>query len=86
MTLALRKDAGQLRLTVCDDGPGIAPEEREAVFKRFYRVLGNRDSEGSGLGLCIVREIVLAHGGAVQLSDAPGGRGLCVDLALPADG
>ena len=86
VTLALRKDAGQLRLTVCDDGPGIAPEEREAVFKRFYRVLGNRDSEGSGLGLCIVREIVLAHGGAVQLSDAPGGHGLCVDLALPADG
>ena len=56
-------------LSVMDDGPGIAANERERVFDRFYRVLGS-DAEGSGLGLAIVREIAKSHGAQVILSGA----------------
>jgi len=56
-------------LEVEDDGPGIAPEERQRIFERFYRVLGS-GQEGSGLGLAIVREIAVQHDATVQVSDA----------------
>jgi len=56
-------------LEVEDDGPGIAPEERQRIFERFYRVLGS-GQEGSGLGLAIVREIAAQHDATVQVSDA----------------
>ena len=85
VTVMLRRDADGIGLRVCDDGPGIAPAEREAVFKRFYRILGSGNSEGSGLGLSIVREVCLAHGGSIRLDDGPTGRGLCVELLLKAD-
>ncbi len=58
-----------LVLSVTDNGPGIALEERGKVFQRFYRVLGNA-AEGSGLGLAIVREVAELHGGEVSLHDS----------------
>ena len=60
-------------LTVRDHGPGIAPEDREHVFDRFYRAAAARSLPGSGLGLAIVREVAEAHGGTVEVDDAPGG-------------
>jgi two-component system, OmpR family, sensor histidine kinase MprB len=62
---------GELR--VRDHGPGIAPEDREHVFDRFYRSAAARALPGSGLGLAIVREVAEAHGGTVVAEDAPGG-------------
>ncbi len=56
-------------LQVEDTGPGIAPAEREAVFRPFYRALGTQ-VDGSGLGLAIVHEIVLRHGGEISVADA----------------
>lgn len=73
---------GGIRLTVRDNGPGIPAEHRENVFRRFFR-LDTGDTLGSGLGLSIVREIVLAHAGEIALADAPGG-GLLVTVRLPA--
>jgi two-component system, OmpR family, sensor histidine kinase TctE len=58
-----------LVMQVEDTGPGIAPAEREAVFRPFYRSLGT-DVEGSGLGLAIAQEIVQQHGGAINVGDA----------------
>ncbi|TNM39573.1 HAMP domain-containing histidine kinase [Nocardioides albidus] len=60
-------------LTVEDDGPGVPVAERERVFERFRRLddARTRDAGGSGLGLAIVREVVAAHGGAVQLDSSP---------------
>ena len=58
-------------LEVVDDGPGIPPEQREAVFERFYRVEGGRAS-GSGLGLAIARELARLMRGSVQLESQPG--------------
>jgi len=62
-----------LLLQVEDSGPGIAPAERELVFKPFYRTLGT-DIDGSGLGLPIVLEIAHVHGGIVTLEDAHAGQ------------
>ena len=56
-------------LQVEDSGPGIAPGEREQVFRPFYRSLGT-EVDGSGLGLAIVREIATRHGAEVTLGDA----------------
>jgi two-component system sensor histidine kinase MprB len=65
---------GELR--VRDHGPGIAPEDREHVFDRFYRSAAARAMPGSGLGLAIVREVAEAHGGSVSAEEAPGGGAL----------
>ncbi|MDQ6629695.1 MAG: sensor histidine kinase N-terminal domain-containing protein [Pseudomonadota bacterium] len=56
-------------LQVEDSGPGIAPAERERVFRPFYRLLGS-DVDGSGLGLAIVREIASRHDAEIGLEDA----------------
>jgi len=71
------------RLTVSDDGPGIAPEERARVFDRFYRRAGTRPP-GSGLGLAIVKAIADTHGAKVTLGDGLGGRGLTASVSFPA--
>ena len=69
---------------VADNGPGIAREERERVFDRFYRKPGTR-SPGSGLGLAIVKAIATAHGASVELGEGADGQGLAVTIAFPAD-
>ncbi|WP_375501425.1 sensor histidine kinase [uncultured Jatrophihabitans sp.] len=74
-------------LTVQDDGPGIAEDERERVFDRFYRVQESRsrDTGGTGLGLPIVRDIVRSHGGRVWLTARDDGHaGLRAVVVLPA--
>jgi two-component system osmolarity sensor histidine kinase EnvZ len=76
---------GWLTVTVDDDGPGIPPAEREAVFRPFYRLDSGRnvDSGGSGLGLAISRDIAMSHGGDVILADSPLG-GLRAIVQIPA--
>jgi len=66
-----------------DDGPGIPADERSRVFERFYRIRGTR-GDGAGLGLAIVHEIASGHGGIVDLTDGPGGKGLRVEVRFPA--
>ena len=61
-----------------DDGPGIAPDRRESVFRPFESGAGG----GTGLGLTIARDIVRAHGGEIMLEDSPMG-GLRARLRLP---
>jgi len=81
VTVKLATLDSQALLTVCDDGPGIPPEEREHVFERFYRLPGAAE-DGSGLGLAIVREVVENAGGSVTLADGAAG-GLVVEVRLP---
>ena len=80
-------------LQVEDSGPGIAPSEREQVFRPFYRALGT-NVDGSGLGLAIVRVIADRHGAAITLTDAqsrlrsatagPGNPGALFTVRFPA--
>jgi two-component system sensor histidine kinase TctE len=72
-----------LQLQVTDNGPGIAPAERQQVLTRFYRSSAAAGAEGSGLGLAIVQEIVQLHHGQLELSAPPGDRGLQVTVRLP---
>lgn len=74
----------QALVRVIDNGPGIAQEERERVFDRFYRRPGTR-APGSGLGLAIVKAIAVAHGAAVELGEGAEGSGLSVTVAFPAE-
>ncbi len=72
-----------LRISVDDDGPGIARSERENVFARFHRsdVARARGSGGSGLGLAITRSIIELHGGRIWVEDSPlGGARLSFEL------
>jgi two-component system osmolarity sensor histidine kinase EnvZ len=76
---------GQAWIAVDDDGPGIPKDERDAVFKPFYRLDASRSptTGGVGLGLTIARDIVLGHGGDIELTEAPEG-GLRVLIRLPS--
>jgi len=73
----------RLTIRVDDDGPGIAPAERERVFARFHRSEAARDrgTGGSGLGLAIARSIVELHGGRIWVEDSPlGGARVAFEL------
>jgi len=84
----LAEPAGEsVRITVTDTGPGIPPEHVAHIFDRFYKAdaarAGTRVPSGSGLGLSIVRAIVVRHGGEIHASNAPSG-GAVFTLTLPS--
>jgi two-component system osmolarity sensor histidine kinase EnvZ len=82
VTARRRDDAAEV--IVDDDGPGIAADYRELVFKPFYRIEGSRNPKtgGVGLGLTIARDVARGHGGDITLEDSPM-NGLRVRLMLP---
>jgi heavy metal sensor kinase len=84
VTLTLQRDGGWAGLRVSDTGVGLAPEEQERIFQRFYRATKTRlrDEGGAGLGLCIARSIAEAHGGRLEVESAPG-RGSTFTVLLP---
>ena len=72
-------------LSISDNGPGIAPDKFEDVFKPFYRVETSRNSStgGIGLGLSIAQDIILSHGGQITLDKSPqGGLNVCINLPM----
>jgi two-component system osmolarity sensor histidine kinase EnvZ len=75
---------GAIEVTIEDDGPGIAPEHREEVFRPFRRLdeARNLDQGGVGLGLAIARDIARGHGGDIVLGQSPLG-GLKAELRIP---
>jgi len=83
--LAAEPAKGWVRFTVADDGPGIAPEHRQRVFERFYRIDKGRSREtgGTGLGLAIVKHLTLAMGGTVGVEGREP-RGSIFWVRLPA--
>jgi signal transduction histidine kinase len=76
---------GSVRLRVSDAGPGLAPDQLEAVFERFYRVdpARSRAAGGSGIGLAIVRALAEAMGGQAWAESAGPGRGATFLVELP---
>jgi heavy metal sensor kinase len=73
----------EVAVVVADTGPGIPAEELENIFERFQRSDRDRQRPGFGLGLALVREIVLAHGGRVEVESEPD-KGTCFTVWLPA--
>ena len=83
IAVTLAGDEGAIRLEVRDGGPGVAADEREAIFTPFYRARGASEAEGGhGLGLSLVRQIARRHGGEVAYV-ARAGRGGCFRVTLP---
>lgn len=80
----LRRQGDEARFIVIDHGPGIAADEQERIFEKFYRVGTGlvHDVKGSGLGLAIVKHIVEAHQGRVTVESTPGG-GSAFTIHLP---
>jgi two-component system sensor histidine kinase SenX3 len=85
-TVTLRSgDGGDFAfVTVSDEGHGIAPEEQQKIFERFYRLKRDEKSvtEGTGIGLALVKEIVTQHGGRVEVASSPGA-GSSFTLSIP---
>lgn len=73
-------DGTQARLTVSDNGPGIAPADRPHVLERFYRAEPTRHIAGSGIGLAVVHQLVHAHGGTITIGDSAPGATFVVTL------
>ncbi len=78
IVIRLRPETDGASLEVADDGPGVPLDVRDHIFARFVRLDAGRDraAGGTGLGLAIVAEVVTAHGGQVEILDAPGGGAL----------
>ena len=76
VTVEAVQAAGTVTLSVTDDGPGVAQDQRETVFERFHSVRPASEAFGahSGLGLAIARTIVEAHDGSLRIADRPDGR------------
>ena len=77
-----RRAGARSILEVIDDGPGIPASERTRIFERFRR-LDAQGTEGSGLGLAIVAEIAQRHDAAVEVDDAPSGKGTRIRVSFP---
>lgn len=84
VVVALAPAGDAARLSVSDEGIGVAPAEVEAIFQPFRRSDRVRDVPGSGLGLSVVRRIVESHGGSVSLEARPGG-GSRFSVLLPRE-
>jgi two-component system sensor histidine kinase ChvG len=87
VSVSIRRAGGQSITEVCDEGPGIAADAREAVFRRFHsdRPEGESFGNHSGLGLAIGRAIAEAHDGTLSADARPDGApGACLRLRLPA--
>ena len=81
--LTLSRTGSHAEIRVCDRGPGVPPELRERIFEPFYRLPGATERDGGvGLGLALVKSIVIRHGGSVACENRPDG-GACFVVLLP---
>ncbi|HID61832.1 MAG TPA: GAF domain-containing protein [Anaerolineae bacterium] len=85
ITVTAWAEDGYVVVSVADEGPGIAPEDQERLFERFYRVDNEltRSKSGTGLGLAICKGLVEAHGGRIWVESEPG-QGATFFVSLPA--
>ncbi len=86
VTLHSTVEGGAWRVSLDDQGPGVAEPLRERIFERFYRLTGSNGMEetGSGLGLAICRSIIALHSGRIWAEDVPQSAGLRVTFTMPA--
>ncbi|MGH9582527.1 MAG: ATP-binding protein, partial [Bryobacteraceae bacterium] len=80
--ISVEREPGMWRISVCDNGIGIAPEYRETVFGMFKRLHTEDEYPGTGIGLAICRKIVERHGGRIRM-ESEAGRGSRFVFTLP---
>lgn len=83
--VTLRREGGDVKLAVGDNGPGITPEELPKIWQRFYRADKSRSSGGLGLGLSLVKQIADLHNARVTAESFPG-KGSVFTLTMPDGG
>jgi signal transduction histidine kinase len=81
VSIGVTRDGGNVKIVIADEGPGVAPQDRQRALQRFVRLEKSRSRPGSGLGLSLVAAVARLHGGSIRLEDnAPGVRAI---LTLP---
>ena len=85
ITVTVHRHPRHAEVRVCDQGPGVPPDQRERIFEPFYRLPGASERAGGvGLGLALVRSIAGRHNGSAQCEDrTDGASGACFVLRLP---
>ncbi len=83
--IGLDQASSRLRLTITDEGPGVAEADRSRLFERFVRGAERTPDEGSGLGLYVSRELCRAMDGDLVLEPASEGRGAAFTISLPGE-
>ena len=81
VTTAVRESSG-IRVSVCDAGPGVAPESQERIFQPYEQVAGVAKGRGTGLGLALSRQLARMMGGDITIESTPG-QGATFNLDLP---
>jgi signal transduction histidine kinase len=74
--MARRTDSGRAQIVVSDNGPGVPERIRERIFEPFFTTRAH----GNGIGLSIVKSVIEAHGGSVQLADTEAGATFVIEL------
>ena len=82
--VAIWREDAQVIIDICDNGPGIPEDRRQAVFQRFHREVESA-TRGYGLGLSIVQRAIELHGASIELLESPLGRGLLVRIRMAAE-
>jgi signal transduction histidine kinase len=84
---ASRNGVESIQVSVSDTGPGVAPDEKEKIFAKFYRVaeVNGENSKGTGLGLAIAKALVELHGGKIWV-ESEEGHGSTFSFTLPVSG
>jgi two-component system, OmpR family, sensor kinase len=84
--ISARLDNGHAEISIADSGLGIAPEDTERIFERFYRGRNAAATTGTGLGLAIAAWVIAQHGGDITLTSSPGiGSRFTIRLPTNAD-
>lgn len=82
--IAVSESDGELRISVRDEGPGLGDETAETLTQRFQRGKNTEGIVGSGLGLTIAKDVLVAHAGRLELESLKGEKGTCATLVLPS--
>lgn len=72
ITIRAEEDALACRISIDDNGPGIADDDLPHLFERFYRGAGSKEGEGFGVGLALARSLIAGQGGTVRAANLPG--------------
>jgi signal transduction histidine kinase len=82
VAVGARRADGEVVVSVADDGPGIAPDEQERIFDRFYQSSNGSHARGTGIGLTIAQRFTAQHGGRIWVDSEPG-RGATFSFTMP---